>query len=50
LALASPEIERIELIRRLHEREDARLVAELLIDLESRQWTRSLVIEALRMG
>jgi len=49
-AMASPASVRVDRIRRLYEREETREVAELLIDLESGHWARSILIEALRIN
>jgi hypothetical protein len=46
--LEAPEEERAEFIGRIHIRADGELLAELLIELEEKEWAREAAIEALR--
>ena len=49
-ALTQPEADRAALIGRLHQREDAAWLAEMLIDLEEDEAARLRLVAALREG
>jgi hypothetical protein len=47
--LEAPDEQRAALIGRLYRQGDGKLLGELLIELEEKEWARQLVIEELRL-